>query len=226
MNALLHRRGAVVGALTLLLALGGRSADAQAWTYPAFQPPRVADREFNIGVADGSGTILVGQWRENLGPRSHFSVDGGLVDGEGRGSTNFLLLGGGFGYQLTEQRQDLPLDFLGTAGLYVAFGDGANVLRIPFGVSIGHRFPLESGMSLTPFVHPRVSIDRVNPDNGESDTNLGIDFDLGVDFQVNRQLSFRVAAIFGGSDTFGDDDGFGISLAWSPAGVSRMIGRR
>ena len=28
------------------------AAGAQAWAYPAFQPPRVMNREFNFGVAD------------------------------------------------------------------------------------------------------------------------------------------------------------------------------
>jgi hypothetical protein len=118
----------------------------------------------------------------------------------------------------------MPLDFLGTAGVNFAFGDGGNIVRIPFGVSIGHRFPLEDNFAITPYVHPRVSIDVCSdcgPDN-DNETDLGIDFDLGVNFEVTRQLSFRVSALFGGSDTFGDSDGFGLSLAWTPPGLSKM----
>ncbi len=221
MRTSLARRGAAAGAACFLLATGASHAAAQAWSYPSFQTPRVATREFNFGVADGGGTSLVAQWREAFGTRSHFGLDGGLVDAEGRAST-FLLLGASFGYQLTDAREDLPLDFLGTGGVYFAIGDGGSVIRIPFGVSMGHTFALESGMSLTPYVHPRVSIDRVNPDGpGRSDTELGIDFDLGVNFQVNSRLAFRASALFGGSDAVGSNDGFGISLAWSPAPLSR-----
>ncbi len=48
------------------------AASAQAWAYPAFQPPRVINREFNFGVADASdaGTSLIFQWREGLTPRT------------------------------------------------------------------------------------------------------------------------------------------------------------
>jgi hypothetical protein len=96
-------------------------------------------------------------------------------------------------------------------------------------VSLGHRFPLEEGFAITPYVHPRLSIDMCTdcdgPEGDDSSTDLGIDFDLGVNFEVTPRLSFRVSALFGGSDTFGDSDGFGISLAWSPAGLSKMIRR-
>jgi hypothetical protein len=42
---------------------------------------------------------------------------------------------------------------------------------------------------------------------------------------VTRSLSFRVSAQFGGSDAFNDSDGFGLSLAYTPAGLSRMVNR-
>ena len=55
-------------------------ADAQAWAYPAFQPPRVLNREFNFGVADAghAGTTLIFQWREGLTPRTQLSFDARL----------------------------------------------------------------------------------------------------------------------------------------------------
>ena len=204
------------------------AAGAQAWAYPAFQPPRVINREFNFGVADAghAGTSLVFQWREGLSPRSQLSFDVGFADPDGEGNGK-LLLGGQFAGLLTQQSAEMPLDFLGTVGLNMALGDGGNLVRIPFGVSIGHRFPLDEGFAITPYIHPRVSLD-VCSDCGKDDSNksdLGIDFDLGASFEVTRQLSFRVSALFGGSDTFGDSDGFGISLAWSPPGLSKLIRR-
>jgi hypothetical protein len=204
-----------------------RVADAQAWAYPAFQPPRVMNREFNFGIADvgHAGTSLVFQWREGLTQRTQLSFDVGFADPDGESNGKFLL-GGQFAGMLTEAKAEMPLDFLLTAGLNFAVGDGSDLVRVPVGVSVGHRFPLDEGFAITPYVHPRLSIDMCTDcagrDLDESSTDLGIDFDLGVNFEVTKQLSFRVSALFGGSDTFGDSDGFGISLAWSPAALSRF----
>jgi hypothetical protein len=206
------------------------AAQAQAWAYPAFQPPRVMNREFNFGIADAgdAGTTLVFQWREGLTPRTHMSFDGGFADPDGRDNGK-VLLGAQFGWLLAAASAEMPLDFLGTAGVNFAVGEGADLVRIPFGVSLGHRFPLDEGFAITPYIHPRLSLDICTDCSGEngdeSDTDFGIDFDLGVNFEVTRQLSFRVSGTFGGSDALGDSDGFGISLAWTPAALSRFIRR-
>lgn len=206
------------------------AADAQAWAYPAFQPPRVTNREFNFGVADAgrAGTSLVFQWREGLTQRTQLSLDVGFADPDGQSNGKFLL-GGQFAGMLTQASAEMPLDFLATGGVNLAVGDGSDLIRIPFGVSVGHRFPLEQGFAITPYIHPRVSLDVCTdcggPDNDDNETDLGIDFDIGVNFEVTRNLSFRVSGLFGGSDTFRDSDGFGISLAWTPAALSRFIRR-
>jgi hypothetical protein len=76
-----------------------------------------------------------------------------------------------------------------------------------------------SGMALTPYLHPRVSLD-VCSDCGGSDSDIGLTFDLGLNFQLSRSVSIRGAAVFGGDDSFGGD-GFGISLAWTPPSLAR-----
>ena len=199
---------------------------AQGWAYPSFQPPRVMNREFNFGVADAgdAGTSLIFQWREGLSNRSQLGLDVGFADPEGKGNGK-LVLGGQYGYLFTQSNAEMPLDFLGTAGIGFAFGDGVNLVRIPLGVSIGHRFPLDQGFAITPYVHPRASIDVCSDcgGSGGNETDLGIDFDIGANFEVTRQLSFRVSVLFGGSDTFGDSNGFGLSLAWSPPQLSKLI---
>jgi hypothetical protein len=85
---------------------------------------------------------------------------------------------------------------------------------------VGHRFELEDGMALTPWLHPRVSIDLCNncPDDSESD--LALTFDLGLNFEVSRTIAIRAAGIFTGNESF-DNDGFGISVAWTPPGLVR-----
>src|SRR5687767_1112248 len=109
----------VIGRLALLtLVAAPTAAEAQAWAYPAFQPPRVMDREFNFGVADAgdAGTTLVFQWREGLSPRTQLSFDVGFADPDGR-QNGKLLLGAQFAGLLTQATADMPLDFLATGGL-------------------------------------------------------------------------------------------------------------
>lgn len=219
----------VVGRLMVMGSfVAPAAAGAQAWAYPSFQPPRVMNREFNFGIADAghAGTSLIFQWREGLNQQTQLSLDVGFADPDGNGNSKFLL-GGQFARLLNQANSDVPLDFLLTAGLNFAVGGGSDLFRIPVGVSIGHRFPLDEGFAITPYVHPRVSFDDCTDcgRNGDSRADLGIDFDLGVNFEVTKQLSFRVSGVFGGSDTFSNSDGFGISLAWAPIGLSRPMRR-
>lgn len=191
---------------------------AQAWAYPSFQPPRVISREYNFGIADTDrgGATLVFQWREQSGPRTQFSFDVGIADTDRR-DTDLIAFGGvGIGHRLGSATDEVPLDFLLTGGVYLAIGDGT-FFRVPIGVSMGHRFVLDGSLALTPYVHPRLSIDVCN-DCGGSD--IGLTFDLGANFELSRSVSIRAAAVFAGSDTF-DGEGFGISIAWTPPSLAR-----
>ncbi len=193
---------------------------AQFHSYPAFQPPQIADREFNFAVADGgrSGTSLVVQWREGVSPASELRLDAGIADPEGRGASSRLILGGSWGYQLHRGSSDVPLAIQFTAGLGGSFGDGQSLLRIPVGLSVGHRFELDGGVSVMPFAHPRLSLDTCNAcgRNGRRDTDMGVDVDLGVDVRFTRALAVRAAVLVGGSDSQGRQDAVGIGLVWSP----------
>jgi hypothetical protein len=210
-----HRLAAALAVAALLPAT---RSHAQAWAYPSFQPPRVITREYNFGIADTDrgGASIVFQWREQSGPATQFSFDLGLADTEGRDSDIMIFGGIGIGHRLGSATQEVPIDFLLTGGLYLAIGDDA-FFRLPIGVSLGHRFDLGDGMALTPYVHPRLSIDVCN-DCGGSD--IGLVFDLGASFQLSRSVSIRGAAVFAGDDTF-DGDGFGVSLAWTPPSLAR-----
>jgi hypothetical protein len=193
---------------------------AQGWNYPSFHHPHIMSREFNFALADGgdAGTALLFQWREGFGVGTELNLDVGFADPDA-GDSRFIL-GGGFGRRLMSATTDMPLDLVLTGGLYAAFGD-RNIFRVPIGLTVGHRFPLEGAMAITPYVHPRVSIDFCsNCFEGGDDTELSINFDLGADLELSRQLSLRFSALFAGGDVFGEDDGFGISLAWKPAALS------
>ena len=200
--------------------ISAASAAAQGWNYPSFHHPQIVSREFNFGLADGgdSGTALLFQWREGFGIGTELDFDVGFADPD-VGDTRFIV-GGGFARRIARATTEMPLDLALTAGLFAAFGD-PTVVRVPIGLSVGHRFPLEGAMAITPYVHPRVSVDFCsNCFEDDGDNGISINFDLGVDLELSRQLSLRFSAMFAGGDLFGEEDGFGISLAWKPAGLS------
>jgi hypothetical protein len=208
------------------VALSPALAQGQYFSYPSLQPPTVAVREFNYGVASGprTGTSLLFQWREQSGDRTHLQLDAGLNDAEGANAGTRLIVGGGLAYRLTSATGDMPLDLLLTGGIGGSFGDGTSILRMPLGMSVGHRFVLADRipMAITPYAHPRFSVDFCSScatPTGGRDTNVGVDVDLGVALDFTRYLGLRASALFAGSDFFPRDNGFGVSLVWTPPGL-------
>lgn len=211
----------LLGLSALVLAVAA-PLGAQAYVYPAFQPTRVAEREYNFALVDiggGGGTGLIFQWREGLGnPRTQFTLDAGFADPDAAGSDARLILGGGFAYQMLRERQDMPFDMVFTGGVGASFGDNVTLVRIPFGVAAGHRFPIEGKFAITPYVHPRLSIDYISfdtPAGNVSDTELNLDIDLGGSLEINEQMQLRLALLLG------DGDAIGLSFAWTPRGLRR-----
>ncbi|HEX6966950.1 MAG TPA: hypothetical protein VF166_14255 [Gemmatimonadaceae bacterium] len=207
---------AVIGAGVGVLAFA-TPAFAQGWHYPSFTPPEVLTRELSLGVAgDGdAGTVLVGQWREGVSPATELMFDLGFAS-PNNASTR-AVLGFGVGQQLGRANAQNPLDVLLTAGIYGGFGGGNSLVRIPVGVSIGHRFPLQGGMAITPYVHPRASLDFYS-----STSDVTVNFDIGGNLELTPQVSLRASLLFSGGRTFrGDDTGFGIAVAYRPPGLRR-----
>jgi len=205
--------------LTALALASAAPLAAQAYNYPAMQPSRVAEREYNFMLADGgngTGTALLLQWREGLGnPKLQFTLDAGFADPDGAAAETRIIIGGGLGYQLTQATSDMPFDIVLAGGIGASFGDNVTILRIPFGASIGHRFPIEGGtLAITPFVHPRLSWNRASS-NGASASDTGLDVDIGGNLEINAQMAIRVAA------ALGDSDAIGISFAWTPRGLRK-----
>lgn len=195
---------------------------AQAYNYPSMQTPRVSSRDYTGAIVGGAGTTFLFQWREAVSSSLHWQLDAGFADPKG-GVDPLVFVGGNLGKQLTRARADQPLDVLFTAGVGAAFGGNATVFRVPVGVSVGHTFDLDQGMSLTPYVHPRLSVDACGSCGADKDsrTNLSANFDVGGLWQVNRQFGVRVSASFSGSDLVGTDETVAIGFTWTPAGLSR-----
>ncbi len=203
-------------ALSFLVVSG---AAAQSYNYPALQTPRIVDREYNFAAASGAGTSLYFQWREGASETLQWGVDAGLVAPKGGGDTR-LIFGGSVAYQVNRATDDLPFDIALTGGIGASFANGNSVSRIPLGAVIGHSFLLDGGYRLTPYAHPRLSLDHCGSCAG-TNSKVDVDVDLGVDFVMTPQISFRAAVLLGGTDYFGGNSSVGFSLAWTPKGLKK-----
>jgi hypothetical protein len=206
-----------IAIIAFLIAAATNTAEAQGWSYPSFQPPRLTVREYNFGMADasGPGTSLLFQWREQSGPRHLFSFDVGIADPDF--DQDIVAFGGvGYGLMLGQETEEVPLAFMFTAGAHLAIGDDTR-LRFPVGLSMGHEFEFEGGVALMPYIHPRLTIDLCNGCGG---SDVGVSFDLGANLELTRSISLRFSTLFTGNESI-DDEGFGISIAWTPPSLLR-----
>ena len=220
-------------AAALLALVVPDQAWAQGWNYPSFELPVTTRRELNFAVAEGGdepgGASVVFQFRNTPG-RVQVGVDIGLLDRPGVDGAS-AVVGVGLARSISSARD--PIALLPTVGAYATIGDPANLVRIPVGISIGGRLPLEGSLLLTPYVHPRVSLD-VCADCGagarqpadDDDVDINADVELGLDLAFTPALSVRLAAVLG-TDSFvlGDGDAFGVSLAYRPSLARRSRSR-
>ncbi|MBV9879010.1 MAG: hypothetical protein JO180_00865 [Gemmatirosa sp.] len=198
------------------LVLGARGAAAQAWFYPSFQVPEIAERDYTFAVVGAGGADFLFQWREQMSSDNQLSLDAGLADPKGTSNTK-LLIGGQFARSVFKATDELPLDMLFTVGAGVAAGDGPDLFRIPVGLSVGHRFELDNEMTVMPYVHPRLSLD-VATGKGSDRTNLSVDFDLGASITITPKLALRGSIVVSGNSA-ASDAGVGIGLTYTPAGL-------
>ena len=197
---------------------------ASLQAYPEVQTPRIVDREYNFAAASAgnAGTSLLFQWREGLNTDWQFSLEGGLASPKGGGNTR-LILGGGLAWQWMRASADMPFDIAVTGGAGFSSGNGFNVVRIPLGIVAGHTFKLDNGNELTPFVHPRLSIDTCSPSGAcVSSSKLDVDVDVGVNYEITPQVALRLAGMLGGASYLGSTNAIGFSVAWTPKGLKKF----
>ncbi len=220
----LRPRG-VRAALTLgaALVLAPTALQAQALNYPALQIPSVSERDYSGAAVGSNGTMLMFQWREGISSDMHWGLDVGLYDPSFAGAKTALFFAGNLGYDLIRATEDQPLDMLLTAGAGFSVANGRTSVRLPIGLVLGHRFELDRGMAVTPFVHPRLSVDICSSCsvNGRSQSDVSLNFDVGGSFEVNQYLSVRLSALFSGAEQYGSDNALAVGLTWTPAGLRR-----
>jgi hypothetical protein len=210
--------------LVLLTAFFASPLAAQAYNYPSLQTPRIVDREYNFAAASAgnAGTSLLFQWREGLNEDWQFSLEGGLASPKGLDTR--LLLGGALAWQWLRAGADLPLDIALTGGAGLSSGNGSSAVRIPLGAVVGHTFKLDNGNELTPFVHPRLSIDTCSSGSfcSGSSSKLDVDVDVGVNYEITPQVAVRLAGLLGGATYVGATNAIGFSVAWTPKGLKKF----
>jgi hypothetical protein len=211
--------------VVLVLFLGSvitaTPANGQAWNYPSFQFPQIDPRIFSFAIGSGGeyGTTLFGKWQEGVSQKLGVSAELGFADPDFTEDTR-VFLGGGLAYQVLQSTVDLPLDIALTGGAYLSFGDEVTIFRLPFGATLGHRFPLERRLAITPYVHPRISVDLCSSDDcGEDDSAFLLNFDLGTELEFTPQLAGRVGLVFGDVLDINSEVGFALGLAWRPPGL-------
>jgi hypothetical protein len=207
--------------ISLLTAVFSSVLSAQSYNYPALQTPRIVDREYNFAAASAgnAGTSLVFQWREGLNEDWQFTLEGGLASP--KGSNTRVLVGGGMAWQWIRATADLPFDFAVTGEAGLSAGNGFTVVRIPIGVAAGHTFKLDNGNELTPYVHPRISIDNCSSCVGNK-SKLDVDVDVGLNYEITPQVGVRLAGMLGGTNFLGATNAIGFSIAWTPKGLKKF----
>ncbi len=210
-------------ALSAVVAIAPQAIEAQALNYPALQIPSVSDRDYTGAAVGSNGTMLMFQWREGLTTDSHWGLDVGLYDPSVDGAKTALFFAGNFGYDLIRATDDQPLDMLLTAGAGFSVASGRTSVRVPVGLVLGHRFELDQGFAVTPFVHPRLSVDICSSCsvNGRSKSDVSLNFDVGGSFEVNQFLAVRLSALFSGAEQYGSENALAVGLTWTPAGLRR-----
>lgn len=205
---MIRRSLALTVALTAVFA---GSASAQAgWDAPTFFSPRPMD---DIGIyvfktdapriGDPTGLKLIWRQSGNL----NLGLHAGTADLDDFGEA--ILLGGEFYGPLSGATAATGLIMSWGLGAGAVFGDEYIDLSIPLGVSVGMSLGT-GGVSILPYVHPRVSFDLSSfdtPAGEETETNVGLSIDLGVDLGLGERFIVRA----GGS--FGDREAYGVGVA-------------
>ena len=207
----------LIATSSLLLATA-TGASAQQWDAPLFFSPYPmddiglyyisADRE--AGFDNSSGLKAIWRQSGNLNLGVHLGT--GDISNIGES----ILIGAELYGPLASLASSTGLGINWGVGIGAAFGqiesNGSDYIdfSVPVGLSIGMGFG-EGSFSVTPFVHPRVSLDviAITPEGGDevTETDVGFAADIGAEVRLGQSFLVR------GAYSLGDRDAFGVGLA-------------
>ncbi len=181
-------RGARLVIGSLVLAFTPAALFAQAGVTPLLTGPEPlagAQREFGGYITIEDALDLFGVYRQGLGTDLDFGLRAGYTDALNGG----LHVGGDLRFGLARPTEELPLGFALVGGLQVSLADRGNLIAVPFGVSIGAEVgPPERPVLL--YGLPRFEVLRIDPDVGQSDTELEFAVELGTRIELTPRLMF------------------------------------
>lgn len=207
----------LIATSSLLLATA-TGASAQQWDAPLFFSPYPMDdiglyyvnSDRSAGFDNSTGLKAIWRQSGNLNLGVHL----GTGDISNMGES--ILIGAEFYGPLRSLASSTGLGINWGIGFGAAFGEiegtGTDYIdaSIPLGVSIGIGLG-EGSVNVTPFVHPRVSLDilAITPDGGEENTETDVHFaaDIGAEVRLGERFLVR------GAYSLGDRDAFGVGLA-------------
>jgi hypothetical protein len=177
----------------------GISSNAQAQVFsPSYLAPRVAN-ELGIYVSDSPGDVTAeGSLRANFSG-TMLGLRAGIADMDDAQ----LTIGGELLHPLTVT--NAPLDFAVTGAAQALIGD-VKLAGFSLGLDIGHTF-VSPGLTVSPYIHPRIALSGGYGDEGEMDADLLADLGVNVDLAPN--LSLRL-----GIGLTGPVSNWGFGAAW------------
>ena len=196
------RRAFMVAVAALL---GASALAAQATGMPLYNAPYRAFQRSEIGGAvsfpSSAGTAFIGMYRMAIG-KLDLGFQAGIWD-PCSGCNSVFLAGVEARERVITHNADFPLDGAVILGLGGEFANGANVLVIPAGLSLGRRVQLQgTSISMVPYVQPTLFI--LAGDASGTDFGLG----LGADFRFTPRFDGRFSA------GLGDVDGVSLGFVW------------
>jgi hypothetical protein len=196
-------RLATIVATAVLAVSSAEVAQAQLTGTPVFSAPYRAFKQHEVGgyVSSASNYSLEGFYGYGSG-KFDIELRGGFVDFESNAGSQ-VLVGAQARQRVITNTERFPLDGALTFGISGAFGDGADRVFIPVGLSLGRRFLLEgSKTSFVPYVQPYLGLALTD---GDSDLAGGLG--LGVDIRLSDVVDLRI----GGG--IGDIEGVSVGIA-------------
>ncbi len=187
----------------IFLALAPSAALAQSGVTPLSLGPEALARrqiEFRGYITVEDDIDVFGAYRQGIGQGVDFGLRAGYSDFAGGG----LHVGGDLRYSLPWGAGS-PLRYAAAAGLQLTFGDRADKLTVPFGVSIGG----DVGTAARPillYTLPHLSVERVDPDGRSANTEL----EFGVEF--GGQVDLAPSLIFDAGLTVATNDNDNVEL--------------